>query len=357
MQTPRPALPLSCCHLSELFEMGFKVARGTIPGTPPPLPRGRFGDPFAGAEGGSAREAAALFQKDAAIFVPSGTMANLIAIMVHCDSRGSEMILGDKSHIHIYEQGGCSQIAAVHPRALPNLPDGTIDLSAVEDAVREPNDHFPTTRLLCLENTHNKCGGRVLTRDYMRRAAETARAHGLVLHLDGARVVNAAVALGETPAAMVEHADSASVCLSKGLGAPIGSVLLGSAEFVRRARRARKVLGGGMRQAGCIAAAGLCALADGPCRLRTDHDNAKRLAAALCEIGIDTDPTAVDSNMVMVNTGSEPATEVSRRLEERGILVIATGPRTLRVVFHHQVSAKDTDDAIAAFRDVFCHRQ
>uniref|UniRef100_A0A061RUN0 Threonine aldolase n=1 Tax=Tetraselmis sp. GSL018 TaxID=582737 RepID=A0A061RUN0_9CHLO len=165
------------------------------------------------------REAAALFQKDAAIFVPSGTMANLIAIMVHCDSRGSEMILGDKSHIHIYEQGGCSQIAAVHPRALPNLPDGTIDLSAVEDAVREPNDHFPTTRLLCLENTHNKCGGRVLTRDYMRRAAETARAHGLVLHLDGARVVNAAVALGETPAAMVEHADSASVCLSKGLGA------------------------------------------------------------------------------------------------------------------------------------------
>ncbi len=170
---------------------------------------------------------AALLGKEAAIYVPSGTMGNLVAVLSHC-GRGDEMILGDKAHIFLYERGGSAALGGVQPRTLPNLPDGTLDLDQVADAVRDENDHYPVSRLLALENTHNRCGGRALPISYVDAAGALAHARGLQLHVDGARLWNAAVALGEPPARLVQAADSVSVCFSKGLGAPVGSVLAGS---------------------------------------------------------------------------------------------------------------------------------
>ena len=199
---------------------------------------------------------AELAGKEAAVFVPSSTMGNLIAVLSHC-GRGDEMILGDQAHIHFYEQGGTAALGGVHPRTVPNRPDGTLALAEVEAAIRGDNEHFPVSRLLCLETTHNRCGGVVLPVDYMDAAAAVAHRHGLGLHVDGARLWDAAVALGVSPARLLRGADSASLCLSKGLAAPVGSVVVGSAALIRKARRNRKLVGGGMRQAGVIAAAGI----------------------------------------------------------------------------------------------------
>ncbi|HUW09855.1 MAG TPA: low-specificity L-threonine aldolase, partial [Anaerolineae bacterium] len=218
--------------------------------------------------------------KEAAVFVASGTMGNLICLLAHC-GRGDEVILGDQSHTYVYEQGGSSALGGIHPRPLPNQPDGTIDLDAMEGAIRGLNIHFPPTRLICLENTHNRCGGAVLTVDYMRSVGKLARDHEIALHLDGARLFNAAVALGVDVKELVADADSVTFCLSKGLAAPVGSVVCGSSDFVAQARRARKVVGGGWRQAGVIAAAGIVALEQMVDRLADDHANAKRLAEGL----------------------------------------------------------------------------
>ena len=241
---------------------------------------------------------AALLGKEAAVYVPSGTMGNLVAVLSHC-GRGDEMILGDKAHIFLYERGGSAALGGVQPRTLPNLPDGTLDLDQVADAVRDENDHYPVSRLLALENTHNRCGGRALPVEYVDAAGALAHARGLQLHVDGARLWNAAVALGEPPARVVQAADSVSVCFSKGLGAPVGSVLAGSRAFVRQARRMRKQVGGGMRQAGILAAACLVALDEMVERLAEDHANARILAQGLATIdGVLLDPAAVQTNIV-----------------------------------------------------------
>jgi threonine aldolase len=197
--------------------------------------------------------------KEAGLFVPSGTMGNLAAVLSHC-GRGDEVILGSKSHTFLYEAGGVSALGGVHSHQASNQPDGTLDLGEVRGAIRSEDDHFPVTRLICLENTHNRCGGVALTVEYTRAAGELAHEHGLALHLDGARIFNAAVALGVEAGDLAAPADSITFCLSKALSAPVGSVLCGSKDFIARARRARKQLGGGMRQAGVLAAAGIVAL-------------------------------------------------------------------------------------------------
>ncbi len=214
--------------------------------------------------------AASLVGKEAGLFVPSGTMSNLAAVLAHCN-RGDEVILGNKSHTYLFEGGGLSALGGVHSCQIPNQPDGTLALEDIQNAIR-PNDiHQPPTRLVCLENTHNRCGGVALSPEYTRQVAELARQHNLSLHLDGARLFNAAVAQGVRAKELAGPADSVSICLSKGLSAPVGSVLCGSKEFIQRALRIRKQLGGGMRQAGILAAAGIVALETMVERLADDH--------------------------------------------------------------------------------------
>ena len=217
---------------------------------------------------------------EAALFVSSGTQGNLVSLLSHC-GRGDEVIMGDQAHTFRYEQGGSAAVGGIHPRTLPTQADGSLRLEDIAAAIREDNDHYPISRLVCLENTHNRCGGRYLTPAYTRSVAELAHRHGLKLHIDGARLFNAAVAQGVDVRELVQGADSVTFCLSKGLSAPAGSVVCGSAEFIRRARRARKVLGGGMRQAGVLAAAGIVALTEMVDRLADDHRHARRLAQGI----------------------------------------------------------------------------
>jgi len=297
---------------------------------------------------------AELAGKEAAVFVPSGTMGNLIAVLSHC-GRGDEMILGDQSHIHLYEQGGTAALGGVHPRTLRNLADGTLDLREVEAAIRGDNEHFPVTRLVCLETTQNRCGGVVLPLDYMDAAGELAHAHGLPLHVDGARLWNAAVHLGVSPARLLRGADSASLCLSKGLAAPVGSVVVGSAAFTRKVRRNRKVVGGGMRQAGVIAAAGIVAVTTMVERLADDHENAQALARGLAAVdGISVDPAAVQTNIVIFelhNARMTPA-QLASGLRERGVLLSPMDGNRLRAVTHYHVGPADIERTLAAFRAV-----
>ena len=296
--------------------------------------------------------AAARLGKEAALFVTSGTMANLVSLLVHC-GRGDEMILGDQAHIFYYEQAGCSAVGGIHPRTVPNAPDGTVDLDAVAAAVRADDVHFPRSRLLVLENTHNRCNGSPLTAGYMTEAGNLAHGLGLKLHVDGARIFNAAVALGTTPAALVAPADSASFCLSKGLSAPVGSMVCGSSGFVAEARRARKLLGGGMRQAGVLAAAGLVALTRMVDRLEEDHQNAKRLAEGLAGIkGLSVALKRVRTNLVFIDTRETgmSAPLLVDRLKELGTLCLASGPQQIRAVTHHPLTAADIDGALSAFR-------
>ncbi len=243
-------------------------------------------------------QAAVRLGKEAAVFVPSGTMGNLAAVLSHC-RRGDEMILGELSHTYLLEAGGAAALGGVHPRPLANLPDGSLDLEQVASAVRLDDDHFPVSRLICIENTHNRCGGVALGVDYLDLLGALAGRHGLLLHMDGARIFNAAAATGSSAADLARAADSVTFCLSKGLCAPVGSVLCGREAFIRQARRARKQLGGGMRQAGVLAAAGLVALETMTDRLTEDHARARVLAEGLREIEglhLETDPPA--TNMV-----------------------------------------------------------
>jgi len=295
--------------------------------------------------------AAGRLGKEAAVFVASGTMGNLVCLLAHC-GRGDEVILGDQSHTYIYEQGGSSALGGIHPRPLPNQPDGTIDLDTIEAAIRVPNQHFPRTRLFCLENTHNRCGGAVLTVDYMRSVGELARAHGIALHLDGARIFNAAVALGVDVKELVEDADSVTFCLSKGLAAPVGSVVCGSQEFVAEARRARKVVGGGWRQAGVIAAAGIVALEQMVDRLADDHANAKRLAEGLAGLpGIVLDPATVQSDIVIFELHRSDMTpgELMERLGQEGVKLMAIGGLRLRAVTNYHVTPEKIERALEVF--------
>lgn len=292
--------------------------------------------------------------KAAALLVASGTMANLVSLMVHC-GRGDEVILGDQAHSFLYEQGGSAALGGIHPRTVANQADGTLRLEDIAFAVRPDNVHFPRTRLIALENTHNRCYGTPLSLAYMEAVAALARRHGIALHVDGARIFNAAVALGVPAARLVQDADSVSFCLSKGLGAPVGSLVCGSREFVAEARRVRKVLGGGMRQAGVIAAAGIVALDEMVERLADDHANARRLAEGLAAVdGLRVDCPRVVTNIVYLDLERDrllPA-ELLERLQAEGILLLAVGPKRLRAVTTHHVSAADIERALAAFRKI-----
>ena len=296
--------------------------------------------------------------KEAALLVASGTMANLVCQMVHC-GRGDEMILGDQSHIFYYEQGGSAAIGGIHPRTVPNRPDGTIDPEVIRAAVRADDVHFPRSRLLVLENTHNRCNGTPLDAAYMERVAQVAADCRLKIHVDGARLFNAAVALDCPAADLVARADSVSFCLSKGLAAPVGSLVCGDRVFIDAARRMRKVLGGGMRQAGVLAAAGVVALEEMVARLADDHANARRLAEGLARIpGLVIDPAAVRTNIVFF-TVADPrmnAAQLAERLAAVGVRLLALDPRRLRAVTHAPIDAGQIDGALDAIRDIMTGR-
>jgi len=297
---------------------------------------------------------AEMLGKEAALFVVSGTMGNLVALLAHC-GRGDEVIMGDQAHTYIYEQGGVSALGSVHVRTVPNQPDGSLDPRQVEDAIRAENIHFPITRLICLENTHNRCGGAVVSLEQMDAVRAVAVRHGLSMHLDGARVFNAAVALGVPVAEIASRVDSIQVCLSKGLAAPVGSVVAGSAEFIARARRMRKVVGGGMRQAGVLAAAGIVALEQMVDRLAEDHANARRLVEGLAEIpGVAVSPDAVQSNIVMIGF-DDPAVDLAAiqdGLARRGVRINAMDPYRLRAVTHYGITPADIEASLDAMRAV-----
>ncbi|MEI7672587.1 MAG: low-specificity L-threonine aldolase, partial [Deltaproteobacteria bacterium] len=238
---------------------------------------------------------------EAALLVVSGTMGNATCMLTHC-ARGEEAILGDCSHIFLNEAGGMSALGGVFPHTVPNLPDGTMRLDQIEAAIRSENIHFPRTRLICLENTHNRCYGAALTPDYTAAVVKLAKIQGISVHLDGARIFNAAVALGVDVRELTRGIDSVNVCLSKGLAAPVGSVICGNGKFIARARRIRKMLGGGMRQAGIIAAAGIVALEEMVERLAEDHTNARRLAEGISTIqGLATEPDRVRTNILYID--------------------------------------------------------
>ncbi len=296
--------------------------------------------------------AAAFAGKEAALFVPSGTMANLVSLLTHC-GRGDEFIVGDQAHIFYYEQGGSAQVGGIHPRTVANRPDGTLDLEAVRHAVRADDVHFPRSRLIALENTHNRCSGSPLPPEYLKKVADLAADHGLAVHVDGARIFNAAAALGVTVKALAENADSLSFCLSKGLAAPVGSLVCARRDFIARARRQRKVLGGGMRQAGVLAAAGLVALETMTDRLVEDHANAQRLARGLAAMpGVRIDPATVRTNIVYVDfePSAPPLTATVARLAEHNVRVLATGPSQIRAVTHFGITDEDIARALVVFQ-------
>jgi threonine aldolase len=285
--------------------------------------------------------AAQIFGFEAALLFPSGTQSNLAALMSHCQ-RGEEAILGQEAHSYRYEAGGLAVLGSIQPQAVANRPDGTLDLVEVEAAIKPDDPHFARTRLLALENT---ISGRVLERSYLVKAIELARRKELSTHLDGARVFNAAVHLGMNVKALCAGFDSVSACLSKGLGAPAGTVLLGGKEFIARAKRARKILGGAMRQAGILAAAGLYALENNVERLAEDHRNAQRLAAGLKDLGL---PVEQHTNMVFLRLPDADVQPLFHQLKKHGISVLP-GPR-MRLVTHLDVDAAGIERTRDAFR-------
>lgn len=291
--------------------------------------------------------------KQAALFVASGTMANLICQMVHC-RRGDEMLVGNQAHIFFYEQGGSAAVAGIHPRTLVNQPDGTLDLHDLEAAIRPDDPHFPRTRLIALENTHNRCSGTPLTEAYLQSVRHLADQYDLKIHVDGARLFNAAVALRQSAQELAKAADSVSFCLSKGLAAPVGSLVCGTVDFISQARRARKVLGGGMRQAGVLAAAGLVALTEMVDRLAEDHANARKLAERLAQLPqLDVFPEQVRTNIVYLTLRDHAADApgLVRALSSRGVRLLATGPATMRAVTHYHITPLDVEKAVGVFAE------
>jgi len=284
--------------------------------------------------------AADLLGKEAALFVVSGTQGNLLGIMSHCE-RGDEYIVGQQGHTYKFEGGGAAVLGSIQPQPLDYEPDGTLDLQRVEAAIKPDDSHFARTRLLCLENTQ---GGKALPLDYLQRAHDLARSRGLALHLDGARVFNAAVKHGVHVREIARWFDTVSVCLSKGLGAPVGSMLCGSSALIRRARRWRKVLGGGMRQAGVLAAAAHYALENNVARLEQDHANAAALAQRLSSLpGVNVEYGPTQTNMVFLRVEPALLDPLRQFLKQRGILIGGTNP--IRLVTHLDISAED----VAAF--------
>jgi threonine aldolase len=299
--------------------------------------------------------AADMLGKDAGLFVASGTMGNLTAILAHCN-RGDEVILGNKAHTFLFEAGGISALGGVHSCQIPNQADGTLLLEDIQAAIRPDDPHDPITRLVTLENTQNRCGGVALSVDYTRQVGDLAHENGLALHLDGARLFNAAVSLGVQARELTEPVDSVTICLSKGLCAPVGSVLCGSRDFIRRAHRIRKQLGGGMRQAGVLAAAGIVALETMVNRLAEDHARARRLAECLAETpGLVLKPGTPQTNMVFVGLSEEvpiSAEQVALRLSELGVEVGVVAARQFRLVTHYWIDDLAIEQTATAFNQV-----
>ncbi len=285
---------------------------------------------------------------EAALFVPSGTQCNLAALLSHCE-RGDEYIVGQQAHTYKWEGGGAAVLGSIQPQPLEFEADGSLDLESVANAIKPDDSHFARTRLLCLENTQ---GGKVLPLDYIAQASAFAKRHGLALHLDGARVFNAAVKLNIPVREIAQHFDSIAFCLSKGLGAPVGSVLCSTEALIKRAHRWRKVLGGGMRQAGILAAAGLVALANHVERLADDHANAQQLADGLASIDeLEVDPSLVQTNMVFISMDHSHRDPLAKFLRQHGILV-ASG-KTTRLVTHLDVTTDDVQSVVERFKEFF----
>lgn len=281
---------------------------------------------------------AGLLGKPAAVFVPSGTMANQLAIHVHCRP-GDELICEERSHVFYYEGGAVARLSGTQIRTLP-AHDGFPTPAQVQSVLRVDDPHYPRSRLLVLENTHNMAGGRVADAERIADLAATAHAASMQVHIDGARLLNAAVALGCAPSELVANADSTTLCLSKGLGAPVGSLLAGEKDFIHEARRARKAFGGGMRQAGVLAAAGLLALQEGPALLAVDHQRAKVLASGLAELSwASVDVSATDSNIVMLEPGQASVQALLQALADGGVRAALASPTRIRFVLH-----RDLDD-------------
>jgi threonine aldolase len=288
--------------------------------------------------------------KEAALFLPSGTQSNLVALLSHC-GRGDEYVVGQQAHTYKYEGGGAAVLGGIQPQPIDVEPDGTLALDRVRSVVKPADDHFARTRLVAVENT---IGGRALPMDYLPALRALVDQLGLALHLDGARLMNAAVHHGVDPTEITRHVDTVSLCLSKGLGAPVGSVLSGPADFIEAARRWRKVVGGGMRQAGVLAAAGIVALTEHVERLADDHANAAALGEGLAGLGL---PVRVHTNMVMVEVPVEVRRTIVTDLAERGVRALApdaTG--TMRLVTHLDVRADDVPLVIGAFGEALSGR-
>jgi len=299
--------------------------------------------------------AAAKMGKEAALFVPSGTMGNAIAILTHC-RRGDEIVMGDRSHTYLYEVGGAARLNGSPIRAVPNLPDGTLDRARLARSFLGEDIHEARTGLLCLEDTHNMCGGRVLAPATLRELAVPARQRSLPVHMDGARIFHAAVALGLPASVFAAEVDSVMFCLSKGLSAPVGSMLAGSRAFIAEALRIRKLLGGGMRQAGVIAAAGIVALTEMVDRLAEDHVHARRLAEGLANIrGIAIEPEAVETNILFFGVQGregQPADTAAfvAAAAAAGVLFSGGDDGRIRAVTHYGITAVDVDRALGVIQ-------
>ena len=287
--------------------------------------------------------------KEAALFVSSGTMANLVSLLSQTTA-GDELLVGDRAHIVRSEAGGVSRLGGVLATTLPNQPDGGLDPELIPGAVRPDDMHQPRTTLLALENTHNFCGGTVVSLERTQEIADTAHELGLRVHLDGARIFNAAAASGYNVAELAAPADSVTFCLSKGLGAPVGSLICGDEAFIAEARRTRKLVGGGMRQAGIIAAAGLVALDQMVDRLRDDHANARQLARGLAELGFNINPESVQTNIIIVQLDTDndrtPSPKLQEQLREIGVLVTTPDRTKIRLVAHADISSEDCAEAL-----------
>jgi len=296
--------------------------------------------------------AANMLGKEAALLVISGTMGNLVALMTHASGLGGEVVIDPEAHVFYYEGGGLCSIAGFTPMPVPSHA-GMLDPDEVAAAIRKPNIHFPSARLLCLENTHNRSGGRVVPLDLHRKLCGVAHEHGLAVHLDGARIFNAAIAAGVSAADFAADCDSVQFCLSKGLSCPLGSMIVGSREFVERAKFHRKRVGGGMRQAGVIAAAGIVALEKMIDRLADDHANARLLARGVAEIpGLSVDMASVETNMVNVDhTGTGlPNDEIVAKLASGGVLVSPRPPMAFRMVTSRHTGKAEVEEAVARVR-------
>ena len=294
-------------------------------------------------------DGARLSGKEAALFFPSGTQANLVALLSHCQ-RGEEYIVGQLAHNYRFEAGGAAVLGSIQPQPLEADPDGTLPLDKVAAAIKPDDFHFARTRLLCLENTHN---GKVLPQRYMQQAWQFSRDHGLALHIDGARIFNAAVALDIPLTDITRYCDTLTICLSKGLGAPVGSLLCGGEEFIRQAKRWRKMVGGGMRQSGILAAAGRYALSHNIQRLREDHDNARWLEQQLTALGVEVMAPGARTNMLFVRQSPELAVKLGPWMRQHDINI--TAGAVTRLVTHINISRADLEKVVRTWREFLLH--